>query len=124
MSDLSRVIALLSDPVVEHRLAAATVLGALEVKDPKAIAGLDKLLDGSSGERRAALDAFARLGAHALKKVLPRVFAQLTSTEPHVREAAARALKTVGAASAEAAEEMVEAIKARRALASEHEKRE
>jgi hypothetical protein len=124
MSDLARVIALLTDPVVEHRLAAATVLGALEVKEPKAVAALDKLLDGSSSERRAALDAFARLGSHALKKVLPRVFAQLTFTDPHVREAAARALKAGAAGSNDATEEMVDAIKTRRTTASDAEKRE
>lgn len=124
MSDLSRVIALLSDPVIEHRLAAATVLGALEVKDPKAIAALDKLLDGSFSERRAALDAFAKLGAPSLKKVMARVFAQLTSTEPHVREAAARALKAAGTAAAGHTDEVVNAIKERRASASDAEKRE
>lgn len=124
MSDLARVIALLSDPVVEHRLAAATVLGALEVKEPKAVAALDKLLDGSPAERRAALDAFARLGPHAWKKLLPRVFAQLTWSEPLVREAAARTLKAGAAGSSEATEDMVEAIKARRTTATDSEKRE
>lgn len=136
MSDLNlnRVLALVLDPHVphEHRLAAIVVLGALEVKDAKAIAALEKVLTapaagavGGGGapaeEQRVALDALARIGP---KKVLPRIFPLLTSTEPKVRDAAARALKAAGAASSEAAEEMVEHIKARKATASDAEKRE
>jgi hypothetical protein len=114
MSDLSRVFALLSDPTVEHRLAAAVVIGALEVKDPKATAALEKLLSESPAEKRAALDAFARIGP---KKVLPKIFALLTSTEPVVREAAHRALKAGG-------EAMVDDIKARRSQATDAEKQQ
>lgn len=114
MSDLKKLISLLSDPDQERRTAAAIVIGALGIKDPAATAALLKLTDKSADEQRPALDALART---APKKAVARAIALLAQGAPVVREAAARLLVAAGP-------EIVDEIRARRANAGEAEKRE
>jgi HEAT repeat protein len=94
MNELKKVVALLEDPAMERRIAAAIVLGAIEAKGAEVVDGLAKLLDSPvPSQQRHALDALARIGA---KKLVPKIFPLLASKDHDVRRAAAAAVASVG----------------------------
>lgn len=67
----ARIVDLLSDPLVDHRRAAAVVLGALEVGDGAILDGLRRSLrDEASEVRAAAARALGRIGPKTLVKDL------------------------------------------------------
>ncbi len=114
MSDPKKLISLLGDADLEHRLAGAVVIGALGIKDQAAQQALLKLTERTADEQRVALDALART---APKKGVTRALALLAQAAPAVREAAFSLLVAAGP-------EVVEEIRAKRAGAGEAEKRE
>lgn len=66
-----RLVDLLSDPLVDHRRAAAVVLGALEIADGAILDGLRRALrDEASEVRAAAAVALGRIGPKTLVKDL------------------------------------------------------
>ncbi len=94
MNELKKVVALLEDPAMERRIAAAIVLGAIEAKGVEVVEGLAKLLDSPvPSQQRHALDALARIGA---RKLVPKIFPLLASKDHDVRRAAAAAIASVG----------------------------
>lgn len=89
-----KIAALLSDPSVEKRIAAAIVLGELKQKGPKVEQGLVAMLKSDTPAlQRPALDALAQIGAG---KVLKSVFPLLSSRSAEVKNAAIRALTSLG----------------------------
>ncbi len=94
MSELTKIIGLLSAPDRDLRIAAATVLGAIKAKAarPALLALLDQ---GGAGEQIAALSALAQLQAKStLKDIVPHVVHERAD----VRDAAAGALLAFGQA--------------------------
>ena len=94
MKEIDKIVQLLDHEALERKVAAAIVLGELSAKGPEVVAGLVKLLgSGVPVLQRHALDALARIGA---KKSLGAILPLLTSHAAEVREAASRAVASVG----------------------------
>ncbi len=114
MKEIDKIVGLLDSEALERKVAAAIVLGELEAKGPAVVAGLTKLLSsGVSVLQRHALDALARIGA---KKSLSAILPLLTASSAEVREAATRAVASVG-------EEALPVLKDRLSAASPEERR-
>ncbi|MBL9020992.1 MAG: HEAT repeat domain-containing protein [Myxococcales bacterium] len=114
MKEIDKIVGLLEHEALERKVAAAIVLGELGAKGPEVVGGLGKLLgSGVSVLQRHALDALARIGA---KKSLPAIFPLLTSSAAEVREAASRAVASVG-------EDALPIVKERMATATPEERR-
>ena len=85
MSDIDKIVDLLSSEALERRIAAAIVLGEIRAKGTVVVDALAGALDtGIAPLQRHALDALARVGAkRALSKILPL----LTARDEDVRRA-------------------------------------
>lgn len=87
MSDVDKIVKLLSDEDLERRMAAAVVLGALKVKNPGAKTALRALAaSGLPMERATAMRALVEIGD---KKGLEVFVENLAHKDEAVREAAA-----------------------------------
>ncbi|MBP9111532.1 MAG: HEAT repeat domain-containing protein [Polyangiaceae bacterium] len=85
---------LLDSPSMEHRIAAAVVIGELKLKSERIHASLSTALDsGIPPLQRQALLALSRVGA---KKALPKIFPLTLSSDEEVRGAARTAILSVG----------------------------
>src|SRR5512140_3567920 len=94
MAELDKVAALLSSEAPEKQVAAAIVLGEIKATSPAVQKGLLAMLESPIPPvRRHALDALAHLG---VAKVIEHVFPLLTSRDDDVRQAAVRAIVSVG----------------------------
>src|SRR5437762_2278741 len=112
MNEIDRVVALLGDPSIEKRIAAAIVLGELRVK--RAQEALIALMTSDVPVlQRHALEALARIGLP--KKIVPKLFPYLASQVADVRDAARAAIASLG-------EEAVPLIRERIAGATPHER--
>lgn len=109
MSEVLKIVKLLSSAALEKRIAAAIVLGELKAKGPEVVAGLGQAVESDIPLlQRHALEALAEIGS---KKVLPQIFAVLPKADDDVRRAATKAIASVG-------EEALPLIKARMAECS------
>jgi HEAT repeat protein len=114
MSDIDKIVNLLSSDAIERRIAAAIVLGEIKAKGTAVIDALSETLQTDiGGLQRHALDALARVGA---RRALPKIVPLLTSRDDEVRRAAMAAIVSAG-------EEALPALRARIAGASADEKR-
>ncbi len=94
MSDIDKIVGLLSSDAVERRIAAAIVLGEIKAKGVAVADALAGTLDsGIALLQRHALDALARIGA---KRAMPKIFPLLAARDEEVRRAAIGALVSVG----------------------------
>jgi len=94
MNDIDKIVALLDEEAIEKRIAAAIVLGEIKAKGPEVVDALMRLVEGEvPALQRHGLHALTRIGA---KKVVPRLFALLASSDSEVRYAATRAIVSVG----------------------------
>jgi len=94
MTDIDKIAKLFDEDAIEKQIAAAIVLGELRAKGPKVMDGLIKLLDSPVPPvQRHALEALTRIGA---RKALARLFPLLTSYDEGVRDAATRAIASIG----------------------------
>jgi len=92
-SPVDAILKMLDGDAPERRLAAVFVLGELKAK--KAVKPLTALLaDDAPSIQRHALDALCRIGL--AKRALAPVWPMLASRDADVREAAARAIASVG----------------------------
>jgi hypothetical protein len=92
MSEVDKIVGLLSRDAVERRIAAAIVLG--EIKAKGAAAALATALDsGIPLLQRHCLEALARVGA---KKAVPKILPLLGARDEDVRRAAVAAMVSVG----------------------------
>jgi HEAT repeat protein len=114
MTDIDKIVGLLSNEAVERRIAAAIVLGEIRAKGTLVVDALASTLDtGIVPLQRHALEALARLGAkRAVTKILPL----LASRDDEVRRAAVAAIASVG-------DDVLPTLRARNASASGEEKR-
>lgn len=114
MSEVDKIIKLLSNDAVEKKIAGAIVLGEIRAKGPKVVDGLAKLLESEIPMlQRTALEALEHCGA---RKALPKIFPLLGAREDEVRRAAVRAVSSIG-------KEVLSTIRQRMATASPEEKR-
>jgi HEAT repeat protein len=114
MSDIDKIVGLLSNEAVERRIAAAIVLGELRAKGPAVVDALASTLDtGIALLQRHALEALARLGA---KRAVPKILPLLGARDDEVRRAAVAALVSMG-------DDVLPTLRARNASASGDEKR-
>ncbi|MEO6573979.1 MAG: HEAT repeat domain-containing protein, partial [Polyangiaceae bacterium] len=114
MTEISRIAALLKDESIEKQIAAAIVLGELRAKGSDVLDGLTHVLGQDIPLlQRHALHALARIGA---KKVLPKIFPLLSSSDAEVRRSAGETIASVG-------EDVVPTIRARMSGASHDERR-
>ncbi len=114
MSDIDKIVGLLSSDAVERRIAAAIVLGEIKAKGTPVVDALAETLDtGIALLQRHALEALARIGA---KRALPKILPLLTVRDEDVRRAAAAAIVSAG-------EDVLPTLRARFAGASPEEKR-
>jgi HEAT repeat protein len=114
MSDVDKIVGLLSSAAVEKRVAAAIVLGEIHARGAGVSDALAATLDSGIALLQArALDALARVGA---KKAVPKILPLLSAREEDVRRAAAAALVSVG-------DDVLPAIRARLPAAGAEEKR-
>ncbi len=114
MSDINKIVGLLSSDAVERRIAAAIVLGEIRAKGTAVIDALADTLESEIGPlRRHALEALARLGA---KRALPKILPLLTARDEDVRRAAVSAVVSAG-------EEVLPMLRARIGGASSDERR-
>ena len=114
MAELDKIAALLHSEAPEKQVAAAIVIGEIKATSPAVTQGLLAMLDSPIPPvRRHALDAFSQLG---VAKVIDHVFPLLTSRDTDVREAAIRAIVSVG-------DKVVPKVKGRLKVASSDEKR-
>ena len=114
MSELGKIVGMLTGDAVEKRIAAAIVLGEIKAKGPEVVDALTKMLDSPvPALQRHACDALARIGA---KKTVPRLFALLGASDHEVRRAASRCITSVGA-------DVVPLIRKRMATAEPEERR-
>ncbi len=114
MSDIDKIVGLLSSDAVDRQIAAAIVLGEIKAKGTGVIDALSETLDsGIALLQRHALDALARVGA---KRALPKILPLLTARDEDVRRAAVAAVVSAG-------EEVLPTLRARIAGASADEKR-
>jgi HEAT repeat protein len=114
MSDIDKIVGLLSSDAVERRIAAAIVLGEIKAKGTPVIDALAETLDtGIALLQRHALEALARIGA---KRAVPKILPLLTVRDEDVRRAAIAAIVSAG-------EDVLPTLRARFAGASPEEKR-
>jgi HEAT repeat protein len=94
MSDVDKIVRLLSSQAIEKRIAAAIVLGEIGARGAQVTEALGEALDSGVGLlQRHALEALARVGA---SKAVPRILPLLESREEDVRRAAVAAMVSVG----------------------------
>jgi HEAT repeat protein len=114
MSDIDKILDLLSAEAIERRIAAAIVLGEIRAKGTVVVDALAGALDtGIAPLQRHVLEALARIGA---KRALPKILPLLTARDEEVRRAAVAAVVSAG-------EDVLPALRARIASASLDEKR-
>jgi HEAT repeat protein len=114
MKEIDKIVALLDADALERRVAAAIVLGELGAKGPEVQKGLVKLLSTNIPVlQKHALDALASIGA---KKALPSILGLVAVQSAEVREAAMRAVASVG-------EDALPIVKERMAAATPEERR-
>jgi HEAT repeat protein len=114
MSDIDKIVSLLSSEALERRIAAAIVLGELKAKGTAVVDALAETLESGIGLlQRHALEALARVGA---RRALPKILPLLTARDEDVRRAAVAAVVSVG-------EDVLPILRARIAEASADEKR-
>jgi HEAT repeat protein len=114
MSDIDKIVGLLSSDAVEKQIAAAIVLGEIKAKGTEVVDALASTLDsGIALLQRHALEALARIG---VKRALPKILPLLTARDEDVRRAAVAAVVSAG-------EEVLPTLRARIAGASADEKR-
>jgi HEAT repeat protein len=114
MSDIDKIVGLLSSDAVERRIAAAIVLGEIRAKGTAVIDALAETLESEIGPlQRHALEALARLGA---TRALPKILPLLTARDEDVRRAAVSAVVSAG-------EEVLPMLRARIGAASSDERR-
>ncbi len=114
MSEIDKIVGLLSSDAVERRIAAAIVLGEIKAKGTVVIDALAGTLDsGIALLQRHALEALGRIGS---KRALPQILPLLTARDEEVRRAAVAAVVSAG-------EEVLPTLRARIAGASAEEKR-
>lgn len=114
MSDIDKIVSLLSSEAVERRIAAAIVLGEIRAKGTAVVDALAETLETGIGSlQRHALEALARVGA---RRALPKILPLLTARDEEVRRAAVAAVVSAG-------EDVLPALRARIAGASGEEKR-
>jgi hypothetical protein len=114
MSEVDKIVRLLSSPAIEKQIAAAIVLGEIGAKGAHVTDRLADALESGVGLlQRHALEALARVGAaRAVSKIVPLLGAR----EEDVRRAAVAAMVSVG-------DGVVPAIRARMADAGNEERR-
>jgi HEAT repeat protein len=111
---VGKLVRLLGSEAVEKQLAAALVLGELQVRDAAAVEALMSLLESPLAPvQRQALVALGTIGS---RRALPAILPLLHARDAGVREAAVEALVAFG-------EEAVPAVRARLAAAPPAEKR-
>jgi HEAT repeat protein len=94
MSDVDKIVELLSSDAVEKRIAAAIVLGEIRAKGAHVAEALAGALDSDIPLlQRHALEALGRVGA---KKATGKILALLAAREEDVRRAAVEALVSMG----------------------------
>jgi hypothetical protein len=94
MSDIEKIVGLLSSDALEKRIAAAIVLGELRAKGPAVVDALTHAAgSGVALLQRHALEALARVGA---KKAAPKILPLLGAREEEVRRAAVEAMVSIG----------------------------
>lgn len=114
MSDVDRIAKMLDSEAIEKKIAAAIVLGEIKAKGPKTTEGLRKLMHSDVPPvAKHAIDALARIGA---RRHVKELFPLLTVPPDEVRQAAARAIASVGA-------DVVPTIRQRMTTASAEERR-
>jgi HEAT repeat protein len=114
MSDIDKIVCLLSSEAVERRIAAAIVLGEIKSKGNGVIDALAATLEtGIAPLQRHALESLARVG---VRRALPKILPLLTARDEEVRRAAVAAVASAG-------EDVLPALRARIGAASSEEKR-
>jgi len=114
MSDIDKIVDLLSSEAVERRIAAAIVLGEIKAKGTAVVDALAATLETGIGLlQRHSLEALARVGA---KRALPKILPLLSARDEDVRRAATAAVVSAG-------EEVLPILRARIAGASGDERR-
>jgi hypothetical protein len=94
MTDVDKIVRLLTTDAVEKRIAAAIVLGEISAKGAHVVDALTGTLDsGIALLQRHALEALARTGA---KRAVPKIVPLLAAREDDVRRAAVAALVSIG----------------------------
>jgi HEAT repeat protein len=94
MSDVDKIVDLLSSDAVEKRIAAAIVLGEIRAKGAHVAEALTRALDSDIPLlQRHALEALGRVGA---KKAASKILALLAAREDDVRRAAVEAMVSLG----------------------------
>jgi HEAT repeat protein len=94
MSEVDKIVELLSSDAVEKRIAAAIVLGEIRAKGAHVADALTKALDSDIPLlQRHALEALGRVGA---KKAATKILALLSAREEDVRRAAVEAMVSLG----------------------------
>jgi HEAT repeat protein len=106
MSDIDKIVGLLSNDAVERRIAAAIVLGEIRAKGTPVVDALADTLESGVG-------LLQRLGA---KRALPKILPLLTARDEDVRRAAVAAVVSAG-------EEVLPMLRARIEGADRDEKR-
>ena len=114
MSDIDKIVDLLSSDAIERRIAAAIVLGEIKAKGTVVVDALAGTLEtGIALLQRHALEALTRIGA---KRALPKILPLLTARDEDVRRAAVAAVVSAG-------EDVLPMLRTRIAGASADEKR-
>ena len=94
MSEVDKIVELLSSDAVEKRIAAAIVLGEIRAKGAHVADALTTALDSEIPLlQRHALEALGRVGA---KKAATKIIPLLAAREDDVRRAAVEALVSIG----------------------------
>ncbi|HEX3346021.1 MAG TPA: HEAT repeat domain-containing protein, partial [Polyangiaceae bacterium] len=94
MSEVDKIVDLLSNDAVEKRIAAAIVLGEIRAKGALVAEALTGALDSDIPLlQRHALEALARVGA---KKAASKILTLLAAREEDVRRAAVEAIVSIG----------------------------
>ncbi len=114
MSDVDKIVRLLSSEALEKRIAAAIVLGEIGARGAGVVDRLADALESGVGLlQHHALEALARIGA---ARAVPKIIPLLGAREEEVRGAAVRAMVSVG-------EGVLPAIRERMADATTEERR-
>jgi HEAT repeat protein len=114
MSDIDKIVDLLSSEAIERRIAAAIVLGEIKAKGTVVVDALAGALEtGITLLQRHALEALARIGS---KRALPKILPLLTARDEDVKRAAVAAVVSAG-------EDVLPMLRTRIAGASADEKR-
>ena len=114
MSEVDKIVDLLSSDAVEKRIAAAIVLGEIRAKGAHVADALTKALDSDIPLlQRHALEALGRVGA---KKAASKILGLLAAREDDVRRAAVEAIVSIG-------DDVLPTLRARMADANAEERR-